>query len=356
MRIGILTKSMDESPAGIGRYTHNLVDNLTKIDKSNKYFFIHYKTSSNKFYKDKKEILIKRYSLPKIINDSFSFLFFDKYKLDLIHEPSLINFIFPIKLKTVITVHDIYFLISEKNIIKKIILNFIYKTVLSRTDKIIADSESTKKNLVEYLNINKSKISTIYLGVDSEYKVIKNRKAKMEKLRKKYNIDFPIILFVGTLEPRKNLPRLIEAFYKLKTESNFKHKLVIVGKKGWNYKNIFETINRLGKKENIIFTGHVQDEDLIFLYNTASLFVFPSLYEGFGLPVLEAMASLPEVTGNAAIMVNPYDVNALTKAISKVLVDENLKKSMIEKGLKQAKKFSWVKTAKKTLKVYNKIV
>lgn len=366
MRIGILTKSIDESPAGIGRYTFNLVKNLTKIDKKNQYFFIHYKKNGNKFYKDKNEILIKKYSLPKIINDSIAFLFFDKYKLDLVHEPSLINFLLPTKFKTIVTVHDIFFLISEKNKIKRLFLNFLYKTILYKTDKIIVDSESTKKDLVKYFNINELKITVIYAAVCREYKVIKNRNTEAKRMRKKYHLSFPFILFVGTLEPRKNLPRLIEAFHKLKIRNSFKHKLVIVGKKGWNYKNIFEIINKLGEKENVVFTGYIPDEDLIFLYNTASLFVFPSLYEGFGLPVLEAMAcgcpvicsntsSLPEVAGGAAMMIDPYKVEALINAMEKMLIDENLRKSMIEKGLKQVEKFSWINTARETLQVYNNI-
>jgi len=361
MRIGILTKSMDDSPAGIGRYTENLVENLIKTDKKNKYFFIHYQKGGHKFYDNKNEIIIKRYPwLPKIINDSLAFLFFDKYKLDLVHEVSQINFLFPTKFKTIITVHDLYFLISEKNLLKKFLLKILYKTIFQRVDRLITRSELTKKDIIKILGIDSSKIWIAKGGVKSTFRRI--RKNKLDWLKSSY------ILFVGTLEPRKNLERLIKAFYKLKTKSDCKYKLVIAGKEGWDYQEIFNIITKLKFEKEIIFTGYVSsDKELIYLYNHASLFVFPSLYEGLGLPPLEAMAcgcpvitsnlsSLPEMCGKAAYYIDPYNINQLSKAMEKVLKNKILRKTMISRGLQQVKKFTWKRCAKETLNVYNAIM
>jgi len=167
------------------------------------------------------------------------------------------------------------------------------------------------------------------------------------------------------LEKRKNIPTLIKAFYESKRRRT-NHKLVIVGKKGWKYDDIFETIDALNLKNEVIFTGYVPKEDLVKFYNTADLFVYPSVYEGFGLPPLEAMAcgcpvitsnisSLPEVVGNAGITVNPYDVEELVEAMYRVLNDEDLRKELSKKGLERSKLFSWRKTAEETWKVYEEV-
>jgi len=360
MKIGILTKAMDNTPTGIGRYAKNLVENLIKIDKTNEYFFIHYKKSDQGFYKNKNEIVIKRYTwLPKILNDSLAFLFIDKYHLDVIHEVSQINFLFPLKAKTVITVHDIYFLINEKNLIKKFLLKLLYNYIYKRADKLIADSESTKKDLIKHLGLAKEKIQVIRGAVEPSFKVIQKRKSDRKKS--------PYILFVGTLEPRKNLERLIKAFYQFKVKTDYKHNLIMVGEKGWKYQAIFKKVKSLNLNKEVVFTGHVTNNNLILLYNQASLLVFPSLYEGLGLPPLEAMAcgcpvitskisSLPEYCGKAAYYINPYDTKQLTKAIVKVLADKKLKRRMVELGLAQVKKFSWKKTAKKTMLIYNSLL
>ena len=188
---------------------------------------------------------------------------------------------------------------------------------------------------------------------------------RMPEFKKKHDITFPFILYLGTLEPRKNLKSLILAYNEIKKKFP-EYKLIIGGAKGWGYKNIFQIIDNLGIDKDIIFTGYIPEKDLPSLYNSAELFVYPSFYEGFGLPPLEAMAcgtpvitsntsSLPEVVGNAGIMVDPNNVNQLADAMYKVLTDDNLRRDMIKKGLKRAKMFSWKKTAKETLKVYEEV-
>ena len=181
----------------------------------------------------------------------------------------------------------------------------------------------------------------------------------------KYSITGSFILFVGNISPRKNILALLQAFNKLK-KRGIKHKLVIAGKKDQRYEQVLKTLNELNLGGEVIFTGYVPEEDLPKLYNAADLFVYPSLYEGFGLPILEAMAcgtpvvasnvsSLPEVAGDAGLLVNPQDVDALTNAMYKVLTDDKLKESLIDKGLERAKFFSWEKTARETLEVYKEV-
>jgi len=173
-----------------------------------------------------------------------------------------------------------------------------------------------------------------------------------------------MILNVGTLEPRKNVVTLMKAFRKLMEKGFDGYKLVIAGDKGWLYEEIFKEVDRSDLKHEILFLGVVRDADLPMLYNCADMFVYPSLYEGFGLPPLEAMAcgipviisntsSLPEVIGNAGIMVDPGDVNSLSEAMYNVLEDKELRSQMSKNGLKRAKLFSWEKAAKEILEIYD---
>ena len=181
----------------------------------------------------------------------------------------------------------------------------------------------------------------------------------MEDLNKKFGIKRDYILFVGTLQPRKNIERLVEAFSKLK---NKELELVIVGKKGWQYEEILAAPSKFGVSERVKFLDFVENKDLPSLYKNALCFVLPSLYEGFGLPVLEAMkfgcpvltsnvSSLPEAGGDAAIYFDPTSAEDIAKSLQLVINDEGLRKEMIKKGYNQVKKFSWEKTAKETLKV-----
>jgi glycosyltransferase involved in cell wall biosynthesis len=240
------------------------------------------------------------------------------------------------------------------------------KFIKNRTSVMICVSESTKNDCIKLLNIPEKRLRVIPLSADEQYKPLKNKKQIHDELKQEYNIDFPFILFVGTLEKRKNVPTLLKSFYKLK-KSKVEHKLVVVGGKGWKYTKIFDLIEELNLKNEVIFTDYVSDKYLVKLYNAADLFVYPSLYEGFGLPPLEAMAcgcpvitsntsSLPEVVGDAGIMINPNDIDGLTESMLKILTDNQLREEMSRKSLERAKIFSWKKTAKETWKVYEDVL
>jgi glycosyltransferase involved in cell wall biosynthesis len=260
----------------------------------------------------------------------------------------------------IVTVHDLArccFGFSSETISEKILLN-LDRRYIKRASHIIAVSQNTKRDLVNYLNISEGKITVIYNGVD-------------HSIFKPYNIkplDKPYILYFGSERPRKNLGRLFEAFAKLKKEFP-ELKLVKAGASGRSEKYRKDTINKLdslGITQQVIFVDHVPEIDLAHYCSAATLLAYPSLYEGFGLPPLEAMAcgcpvvtsntsSLPEVVGEAGIMVNPYDTDSLAQAMREVLTNSKLRDGMVIKGLEQAKKFSWDRAAMETQAVYEKI-
>ena len=273
------------------------------------------------------------------------------------------------KCKVVVTFHDMtFFLYPKKHIfIKRIFFKLFIYISSWRANRLIAVSNNTKKDIIKFMHINNGKIDVVYEIIDSKYHPIKNKSAIL-KVKKKYKIFNKFILYVGTLEPRKNIVNLIQAYYKLISKNNVTHQLVIVGKKGWHYQEIFKIVTKLNLnkgRERIVFTGYVSEEELPFLYNAADVFVYPSLYEGFGIPPLEAMAcgvpvissnlsSIPEVIGEAGILINPYNIQDIYQTLYKLLNDDKLKKELKSKGLKRAQEFSSEKLANETIKVYKK--
>jgi glycosyltransferase involved in cell wall biosynthesis len=184
--------------------------------------------------------------------------------------------------------------------------------------------------------------------------------------KEKYKLDREFILFVSTIEPRKNLPGLLQAYRRLRDDYKREELLVLAGSNGWLWEEVYETVAKLNLERHVAFLGRVPSEDLVYLYNAAQVLVHPSFYEGFGLTPLEAMtcgaptivsntSSLPEVVGDAAVLINPHDIEGLTVAIWRVLTDKELCEDLICKGLKRAQKFSWQQAAEKTLEVYHKV-
>jgi glycosyltransferase involved in cell wall biosynthesis len=286
-------------------------------------------------------------------------------KFDIIHNPYQFPIILNFKQKYIVTIHDLIQILfpNENQKIVYICQKMMFPKIVQSIDKIISDSHHTKQDIIKHFKIPEDKIKVIHLAASENYRPLNEK--EIINIKQKYNLNYPFILYVGTLEPRKNIPTLLKALYKLKKQG-IKHKLVITGKKGWKYKSIFETIDKLNLQKDVIFTGYVPDEDLPALYNAADLFVYPSLYEGFGLPPLEAMqcgtpvitsntSSLPEVVGDAGIMVNPYDVDELANKMYEVLTNDGLREELSKKGLERAKLFSWKKCAEEHLKVYEEV-
>ena len=287
-------------------------------------------------------------------------------KPDLIHTQYHLPFMIPCP--GVVTIHDVSFLRFPEYFPKDLLLRFkiFLPYSIKKSIKIITCSEFSKKEIINFYKVKPEKIVVIHYGVSENFKPVEVK--EKGKILKKYGIKNSFILAVSNLQPRKNLKRLIKAYlHLLKNKDNFQYSLVIVGRKLWLYKEIFEEVRGLDLKDKIIFTDYIPEKDLIYLYNLSEVFVYPSLYEGFGLPVLEAMAcgcpvitsnlsSLPEICEKAAILVNPYDIKAIANAINEVISNNNLRKFLKNEGLKQSQKFSWEKTAEKTLKVYEGVL
>ncbi len=281
---------------------------------------------------------------------------------DIVHIPNqdFARYALFLKNPFIITVHDLVrscFGFAKEMIHERILLK-LGKRYIKRASHIIAVSQSTRNDLIKYLQVPEERITVIYNGVD-------------HSIFRPYDIkpfDKLYILYTGSERPRKNLSRLFEAFARLKGEFP-ELKLVKAGASGRSEKYRGDTIKKLdslGITKDVIFVDHIPELDLAHYYSSAVLLAYPSLYEGFGLPPLEAMAcgcpvitsntsSLPEVMGEAGIMVNPYDTNSLVQAMRQVLTDDKLRDDMVRKGLEQAKKFSWERAALETMEVYEKV-
>jgi glycosyltransferase involved in cell wall biosynthesis len=241
------------------------------------------------------------------------------------------------------------------------------KRCLQWTDLVITISQSSKKDIVEYLNVDPEKIYVTPLA--SRYHPNYLCADKIPELEKQVNYNFsqPYLLFVSTIEPRKNITAIISAFNYLKEKHKIEHQLILIGKKGWNYEPIFAAIENSPWKHHIHHLDYLSDELVALFYSKADVFVYPSHYEGFGLPVLEAMtlgtcvissqtSSIPEVAGDAALLINPNEPIELAEAILKVISDSQLRQELIDKGKEQAKLFTWERTARETLKAYKSLI
>lgn len=369
MDVGIVCNSIDELSGGIGVYTHELIKNLNQLDDENKYHLIHYLKKDLDIYNYNHDVIIPK---NRFIKDWGSCMFWryftlpralKKYSLDVVHDPyELGPFTFSQPFRKVITVHDLTPLIFPK-LFKKmdvILHRLLLKKTIERADKIITVSYHSKNDLIKYLKVPEDKIEVVYNGKGNAFQILDDE--KVEAVKTKYKLPNQYILSVGGLHPIKNIPRLLKA-YHLARKDGLQHKLVMVGVPMDRSQEIFQTVKALNLEDEVIFTGYVPEEDLVSLYNGADLFVYPCLYAGFGLPPLEAMAcgtpvitsrnsSLPEVVGDAGLLVNPYHIDEITNSINNLISDEKTSKKFINKGLKRSKLFSWDKTALKTLKIY----
>ncbi|MGQ9628445.1 MAG: glycosyltransferase family 4 protein [Anaerolineae bacterium] len=264
--------------------------------------------------------------------------------------------------RSVVTVHDLGYLHYPQShrTLDRLYLDLSTRYNARAAGHLIAVSQATKRDLVERYGVQDEKITVIYSGRDESLHPLEDKGA-IAAIKRRYGIEGDYILYLGTLHPRKNLVRLIEA-YQIVRRSGREEKLVIAGKKGWLYEGIFRRVEELNLKGWVLFPGYVERESMAALFSGARLFVLPSLYEGFGLPILEAMScgtpvvcagvsALPEVAGDAALLVDPLDVEEMAEAMRRALEDESLRAGLREMGLRRARSFSWEKCARETLAV-----
>ncbi|OGJ43023.1 hypothetical protein A3B60_03795 [Candidatus Peregrinibacteria bacterium RIFCSPLOWO2_01_FULL_39_12] len=367
MKIGIDCRIFSPRFTGLGRYTSELVNRIVKLNNELVYphtivlFFNSAEYQTYKTPKNVEKILVnaKHYS----IKEQTIFLYkLYKAHLDLAFFPHFNAPIFYGK-PYVVTIHDLTLSFFHGRKMTKwyhrLAYNLTIKNVTKKAKKIFTISKNTKQDLVEILNIDPEKIEVIYNGVSPIFRFMDDPIAPAKTL-KKYKIKQQFLLYAGVWRSHKNLARLIEAFSILKKEKRLNLQLVITGKPDPYYPEVKNTVKKLNLQEDVIFTGLVDEEELLHLYNAAHIFVFPSLYEGFGLPPLEAMrcgtpvvasniSSIPEICGREnAVFFNPYNIKDIAEKIELVYKDPDLQAKLVTDGIQYSGKFSWGRTAKKT--------
>ncbi len=358
---------LNKDYTGIGRYAYNLLQTLGTIDQENQYLLY----AKKGFFSFRKKLPRFDYKNMQLKIDRFG-IGIDKTlgEVDLYHSLCPEQIKLHKAKRVVVTVHDLIFkafsIAHTQETVDETAKQF--EGIMAKASKIICCSQSTSMDLQKYFNVNPEKIAQIYQGVDKNvfYVIGEEEDRAAQKLLKSHGIHSPYILCVGTIEPRKNLDNVFKAFQQLISRGKFKGKLVVVGSRGWLSEGLEELIRSLNLKDHVILPGFLSDGDLRCFYNKAEVFVFPSFYEGFGFPIVEAfccgtpvvtsnVSSCPEVASDAALCVDPYKSEAIASAIEKIMEDKILRQALREKGFKRAGDFTFLKTAQKTLQVYQEV-
>lgn len=367
MRIAINCRSFSKKNyAGIGRYARNLVQHLSEIDPKNEYWL----------YVRKRLFDMKR-QIPRAPAQNFS-VKIDRFnqglerileQVDIYHSPSP-DFIPAAKAKIIVTVHDLIYKTYPQGHTPQTCetTDQQLQAIVKQADKIICCSQNTMNDLKKFFDVDEQRVRLIYQGVDKGvfYPLNDEEREGAYSVLQRQGIDQPFLLFVGTIEPRKNLQNLLRAFSILKEKKKFNGKLVIIGMKGWMTEGIEKTTRELKVKDDLVFPGYLTDNELRGFYNLAEVFVFPSFYEGFGFPIVEAfscgaavvtsnVSSCPEVAAEGALTVDPHNPEDIAEAINRILEDKALKANLRQKAIDRAKAFSFQDTAEQTLEVYQEV-
>jgi glycosyltransferase involved in cell wall biosynthesis len=372
MRIAIDYTAAVRQSAGIGRYTRGLVHGLAQIDPVNRYSLLC--AGSRRDLTGIPERFEVRW-LP-ISERALTFLW---HRLaipvpaewlaghfDIYHSPDYV--LPPLRRASgIVTIHDVSFMRVPECAdprLRSYLMSAVPRSI-SRARLILADSQCTSHDLQALMGVSERRICVVPAGVDAHFTPLRDA-AAAESVRRRYSLPDRYVLAVSTIEPRKNFARLISAFAEARRRHGIRQDLVICGARGWMYEEVFERVRQEGAADYIHFAGFAQDGDLPAIYGLADLFVYPSLYEGFGLPPLEAMAcgvpvvasdnsSLPETLGSAAFLVDATDDSALTDAIAKVLLDEELRVALRARGFQRASMFTWNHAASLLLSAYHQV-
>lgn len=365
MKIAIDLRSAEGRKAGKGVYTFNIVKNLLKIDKDNDYIL--YCENPDTSVWNFPNVKIKRIVGNGALWQIRALMNVLKEKPDIFFAPSsfIIPYFLPLRIKAVVSIHDLISLLFPDTHQKKavIIEKLLLSRVVKKAKKLCAVSENTKTDLIKMFNVDEKRVEIIYCAVSNMMK--KLEKNEIEEIRKSNIVPGKYFLAVSTIEPRKNYLNLIRAF-SIFSEKHDDYKLIIVGKKGWQYKDVFKEVKKLKIEKKVVFPDYIPEDGLVNLYNLSTALVFPSFYEGFGIPPLEAMkcgcpviaanvSSIPEVLGDAGLFVDPNDPVDISKKMLKIVEDEFVRNDLISKGYKRVEQFSWEKSARKLLSVFNEI-
>jgi glycosyltransferase involved in cell wall biosynthesis len=290
-------------------------------------------------------------------------------RVDLFHAP---HYVLPplTRCRSVVTIHDCIHLRFPQYLPNRAAYAYARGSLwiaTHRSDRVLTVSEASKRDILRYFRIPDSKIDVIYNAIDERFGQ-EPRSEEIERVRERYQLDGPFVLYAGNIKPHKNLERLIEAFHSLRRDGEFENvRLLIIGDEISKYATLRRAVHRHKLHKYVRFFGFVPDETLASLYRLASVFVFPSLYEGFGLPPLEAMASgtpvitsnvssLPEVVGDAALLIDPYEPESIADALRRVLSDAALRESLRARGFARAREFSWDRSIRRVREIYDEVM
>ncbi len=368
MRFAIDATSIPRQMAGAGVYTYNLIRAAAAVDRENEYVVFTRSDAFDDLSRDEppfRTVRVSAGSRPaRLLWEQLALpVHLRRRRIDVLHSPHHTAPLVVAGCRRVITFHDLtFFLLADRYPRSRL----LYFRTMSRAtarvaDALICPSQAVREDIVRILHVPPEKVRAIAEAAAPEFQPIKD-KAALERLRTRLTLPERFILSVGSLEPGKNRAALIKAFAGLR-KRGLEQKLVVAGQRAWKYEADLALAGDLGIEGDVLFTGYVPPEEMPALYNAAELFVFPSLYEGFGLPVIEAMAcgvpvvasnlsAIPEVAGEAALLVDPRDVEQLCDAMERLLRDKRLQAALRRRGLKRAQGFSWERTARETIAVY----
>ena len=370
LHIGVIYGGISDQKVGMDHYAQRILQTMHQLAPEHRYVLIDHRRESNPFREQFEQLVISLPKPPAAVS-RWNLLEVPRVlsRFDLVFSPGLYGPPrLPAGVKGVMVVHDLvrylfpHFFVF--NLMQKALDRWAYPRMLRNYHHLITVSESTKRDLIRLFQVPPDKITVTYHGADREFRPADDPEGSAEFLQK-YNLPSPFILFLGTLEPRKNLTTLIRALALIKEE--MPHSLVLVGQKGWLWEEIFEAVTKQGLQDRVHWTGYIPDEDRVLFYQAADFLVYPSWYEGFGMPLLEAMQSgcpviasrvsaLPEVVGDAGLLIDPGNPEALSRAMLRLIAEPGLKAKLREAGLTRARRFSWEDSARKTLEVFEAVV
>jgi len=369
LKIGVIYGGISEQKAGMDHYLHQVLLAMKRLAPEHHFILIDHRREQTPFKEKFEQVIldlprpparVTRWNLqvvPRVLS-----------QFDLVFSPGLYGPArIPAGVASVMVVHDLTRYLFPHffpfNPMQKVLDLLAYPAMLRRYDHILAVSEATRNDLITLFKVSEEKITVAYHGAEEAFQPLSDIEAQ-EKFLKTHGLKKPFILFLGTLEPRKNILTLLKAFARILDQ--IPHDLVLVGQKGWKWEPIFKEMERPGLKQRVHWIGYVPDSERVFFYNTASFLAYPSWYEGFGMPLLEAMqcgcpvitsrkSAMPEVVGEAALLIDPNSLEDLQGAMLRLVQEPGLAEKLRMAGFEQAKKFSWETSARITLEVFENL-
>ncbi|MDD8015709.1 MAG: glycosyltransferase family 1 protein [Acidobacteriota bacterium] len=372
MKIGLDLINLSSLADGMGRFAGQLVSGLSQMDRENKYFLFLNAQISGDFGVGTGQFKILKIRVPRKRMLPWNQVYFLSLSwalppLDILHSPvSLSPLVILRRLKKIVTVHDLAFKLFPETASRKSLLwwNSAWPLCLKNVDHIVADSQNTKRDLRTFYNVDENKVSVVYPY--SSISAASVADDTLALLRSKYNLPDRFLLFVGAPHKRKNIDSLIQGFHIFKHATALPHKLVLVGPKGWALESLVAQIKRLRLEDDVLITGFVTDGDMAIFYRAAELLIYPSFYEGFGYPPLEAMtmgapvlmartSSLPEVGGDAAVYIDPFSPADMAEKLERVIRDVEGSNDLRSRGRERAGQFNMARTIRGYLDVYQRV-